>query len=58
LPFQDSSLLAQGEHFWLERRWAEEGLPDDGEDDFDNLMHAGEGIRWWRKIPRLLPQME
>jgi hypothetical protein len=58
LPFQDSYLLAEGEDFCVERRAAEEGLSDDGEDDFDNLMHAGEGIRRWRETPRFLPQME
>ena len=58
MSFQDSYLLAEGEDFCVERGAAEEDPPDDGEDDFDDLMHAGEGIRRWREIPRFLPQME
>ncbi len=44
-PLHDSHLLAEGEHFCVERRAAQKGLADDGEEDFDCLMHAGEGIR-------------
>ena len=38
LPFQDSYLLSQGKDFCVERRAVRE--------DFDDLMHAGKGIRW------------
>ena len=37
-PFQDSYLLSQGKDFCVERRAVRE--------DFDDLMHAGKGIRW------------
>ena len=37
-PFQDSYLLSQGKDFCVERRVVRE--------DFDDLMHAGKGIRW------------
>ena len=36
--FQDSYLLSQGKDFCVERRAVRE--------DFDDLMHAGKGIRW------------
>ena len=57
-PLQDSHLLAEGEHFCVECRAAQKGLADDGEEDFDSLMHAGEGIRRWAEIPRFLRRME
>ena len=37
-PFQDSYLLSQGKDFCVERRAVRE--------DFDDLTHAGKGIRW------------
>ena len=37
-PFQDSYLLSQGKDFCMERRAIRK--------DFDDLMHAGKGIRW------------
>jgi hypothetical protein len=37
-PFQDSYLLSEGKDFCVERRAAGK--------DFDDLIHAGKGIRW------------
>jgi hypothetical protein len=57
-PLQDSHLLAEGEYLCVERRAAQKGLADDGEEDFDRLMHAGENIRRWAEIPKFPRRME
>ena len=44
-PLQDSYMLAEGKGFSVERRTAEEDFAEDGEEHFDDLMHAGKGIR-------------
>jgi hypothetical protein len=41
----------------VERRATEEDFAEDGEEHFDDLLHAGKGIRWWWEIPRFLRQM-
>ena len=56
-PFQDSYLLAEGEDFCVERRAVEEDFAEHGEEHFDDLLHAGKGIRWWWEIPRFLRRM-
>jgi len=45
-PFQDSYLLAEGKDFHVERRAAGEDFAEDGDEDFDDLVHARKGIRW------------
>jgi hypothetical protein len=42
----------------VKRRAAQKGLADDGEEDFDCLIHAGEDIRRWAEIPKFLRRME
>jgi hypothetical protein len=42
----------------VERRAADEDFAEDGEQDFDDLMHAGKIIRCGGNIPRFLRQME
>jgi hypothetical protein len=41
----------------VERRAVEEDFAEHGEEDFDDLMHAGKGIRWRWEIPRFLRRM-
>ena len=58
VPFQDGYLLAEGKDFCVEFRATEEDFAEDGEDHFDDLMHAGKGIRCGCNIRSSLPQME
>lgn len=44
-PLQDSYLLAESDDFCLECRAVEEDIAEECEEKFDDLMHAGKGIR-------------
>ena len=45
-PLQDSYLLAEGKNFHVKRRSANDGFAEDGDEDIDDLVHAGKNIRW------------
>ena len=38
--------MAEGKDFCVKRPAADEDFAEDGEEDFDDLVHAGKGIRW------------
>ena len=44
-PFQDSQLLAEGKDFCVTRGAAKDDFAEDGDEDSDDFVHAGKGIR-------------
>jgi hypothetical protein len=39
-------MLAEGQDFYMKRRAANDDFADVGDEDIDDLVRAGKGIRW------------